>query len=178
MADKQNLKQTDPIKYYKKRKAWLGLAKTACTLIPPLTVLILYAVLSETGGAYTNPLVPWRFGTGIVMLIVVTIWAIIHELRTITKTNKASGNNGVTFTSSIIWLFMATILWLFYLTMFYLILLCFSEFIGCFLGAFCTSGIKSCDDYIDKNRDAEINAEAMVRVQQKHSEEKKKISIE
>lgn len=177
MANKTSLKQSDPIKYYKKKKRWLGLAKCVCTLIPPLTVLIVYAVLSFTGGAYTNPLVPWRFGTGIVLLVLATIFLVIHELRTISKANKASGE-GVTFTASIVWLFIATILWLFYLTMFYLIIFCFAEFIGCFLGAFCTSGIKTCNECIAKNKDAEINAEAMVRVQEKHEAEKKKISIE
>lgn len=177
MENKTSLKQSDPIKYYKRKKRWLSLAKCGCTLIPPLTVLIVYAVFALTGGAFTNPLVPWRFGVGVVLLVCVTIMLIIHELRAVTKSSREAGE-GVVFTASIVWLFIATILWLFYLTMFYLIIFCFAEFIGCFLGAFCTAGIKKCNECIAKNKDAEINAEAMVRVQEKHEAEKKKISIE
>lgn len=166
-SSKTSLKQSDPIKYYKRKKRWLGVAKVGCTLIPPLSVLIVYAILACQGGAFTNPLVPWRFGVGIVLLVLATVLLVIHELRAITKANKEAGE-GATFTASIVWLFIATILWLFYLTMFYLIIFCFAEFIGCFFGAFCTSGIKNCNALIAKNKDAELNAEAMVRVQEKH----------
>lgn len=161
------LKETNPIKYYKRRKKWLAVGKVACNLLPALAVLIVYAVCSLTGGAFTNPLVPWRFGVGIVLLVLGTIFFVIHELRAITKANKEMGE-GANFNTAVLWLFIATILWLFYLTMFYLIIFCFAEFIGSFFGAFCISGTKKCNELIKKNQDAELNAEAFARVQDKH----------
>lgn len=159
-----SLRETNPVKYYKRKKRWLGFAKFLCNLLPPLAVLITYAVCSCLGGAFTNPLVPWRFGLGIVVLVVATVFIVVHELRAITRANKETGE-GAIFTSSIVWLFIATILWLFYLTMFYLIILCFAEFLGNFFGAFCTSGIKNCNQLILKNKDAELTARAAIRVQ-------------
>lgn len=164
---KTSLKETDPIKYYKKKRRWLAVGKCGCNLLPPLAVLITYAILAMTGGGFTNPFVPWRFGLGVVLLVFATVILVSMELKAITKANKEAGE-GAIFTSSVVWLFIATILWLFYLTMFYLILFCFAEFIGCFLGAFCTSGIKNCNSLIVKNKDAELNAEAAERVHQRH----------
>jgi len=174
-AKTASLKQTNPIKYYKRRKKWLAVGKVACNLLPPLAVLIVYAVMAWTGGAFTNPLIPWRFSLGIVLLILCTVIVVAHELRAITKANKEAGE-GANFSSCVVWLFVATILWLFYLTMFYLIIFCFAEFIGSFLGAFCVSGTKKCNELIRKNQDAELSAEAMVRVQEKHERQKKEIT--
>lgn len=168
----QSLKETDPIKYYKRKKKWLGVAKVACNLVPALTVLIVYAIMAWTGGSFTNPLVPWRFGIGIVLVILAIILIVVSELKAITKANKDMGE-GAVFTASIVWLFIGTILWLFYLTMFYLIIFCFAEFIGSFFGALCTSGIKKCNELIKKNQDAELEANAYVRVQNKNNEKKK-----
>lgn len=173
---KVSLKESDPIKYYKKKKKWLSVAKVACNLLPPLVVLIVYAIMAWTGGSFTNPLVPWKFGVGVVLVVCATVFIVISELKAATKANKESGE-GAVFTSSIIWLFIATILWLFYLTMFYLIIFCFAEFIGCFLGAFCTSGIKKCNELIKKNQDAELEANAYVRVQNKNKEKNTKTNV-
>lgn len=174
MAKQQSLKETNPQKYYKKKKRWLSLGKFLCTLLPALLVLIIYIIASCCGWKWTNPLNPMKFSLGIIALIVGIAVVVGHELRSISRENKKA-KEGPDFTTSIIWLYIAVILWLFSMTMFYLIIFCACEFVGSFCGAFCTSEIKNCNELLEKEETAEINAKAMVRIQK--AEEKKSSSL-
>lgn len=172
MAKQQSLKETNPQQYYKKRKRWLSVGKFACTFVPAITVLIIYALGSCFNWKWTNPLNPFKFTLGIIIMIVGIVIFVGHELRAISKENKRV-NEGADFTQSVIWLYLAVVLWLFALTMVYLIIFCAVEFVGSFFGAFCTASIKECNALMEKEETAEINAKAIVRAQE---EAKRKIS--
>lgn len=165
---KQKLKQSNPRKYYRKCQHWLGFGKFCCALTPPVAVLSVYAVKSARGTVNTNPLNPAKFGVGMVLMVVGIVILVANELRRITRESKAANGNeaALSFSSTIAWLFIATILWLFYLTMYWLIIFCFAEVIGTFFSSICSYNIVRCKKLEDKAETAQLNAEAMQRVQE------------
>lgn len=174
---KTSLKLTNPQKYYRKKRGWLGFAKFLSALLPPMTVLIVYAVQSAMGGMNTNPFNPWRFSFGMILMVVGIVAICISELRRVSKESRREGH-GPDFRSTIVFLYLGTILWLFYLTMFYLIILCIAETVSTFLSSICSAEIAKCRELEDKEETAEINARANVRVQSEEKSKSKAESIE
>lgn len=166
---KTSLKESSPVKYYKRKKHVLSAVKLACNLFPAISILVTYAVFSCTGGALTNPLIPWKFTLGVILLVVGIIYTTAHELREITKQNKKDGS-GADFSATATWLYVGLTLWLLYVTIFYLIIFCFIEVIGSFGSALCSSAIKECEREIAENKTAETNAKAMVREMKKEKQ--------
>lgn len=174
--NKQSLKETNPIEYYKKRRTRLRLATYACNITPPLAILLVYIIVNSTGGLAT-PLNPVKFSFGMILLVIGTVVFTTHILGDITKQHKEQGK-GALYTTAIVWAYVGLVLWLLYLTMFYLIIFCMAEFVGTALGAICTSKMAECTEYINKNSDAELQANAYIRVQEKQKvKEKKKDSV-
>lgn len=170
---RRRLKYSNPKKYYKRSIHWLGFGKFLCSIVPPVTVLSIYAACSASKYANTNPMDPTKFGIGMVLLVVGIVILVANELKRITKESKANGNGeqtGPIFTSTIVWLFVATILWLFYLTMYWLIIFCLAEFVGTFFGAICSYNIIRCRRLYDKAETAEINADANYRKEHENDE--------
>lgn len=160
---KVNLKKSNPIEYYKKRRAKFKVLTMLSSLVPPISILVVYAVVNSIGGVAT-PLNPARFSIGMALLVIGIVLFTTHTLKNVTKENKRTGQ-GALYTTAIVWAYMGLVLWLLYLSMFYLILLCISEFVSCSLGAYFASKIQECNGYIEKNANAELQAKAFLRVQ-------------
>lgn len=175
-TEKKSLKETNPVKYYKRKRKWLGVGKGLCALVPALTILIVYAIQSLMGARNTNPFNPWRFSVGIALIVVAVVVITVAELKAITKTSKEAGT-GPKFTSAIVWMIVGTILWLLYLTMFYLIIFCFAEFVGSVISAILTYAIEETYVAQDKEDTAERNAKALARVNA-NEDKGKKVEIE
>lgn len=162
---KTTLKDSNPVKYYKRKRRWLAFGKCLCLTIPALTVLIVYAIRSCMGLNNTNPLTPVKFGFGVVLMVSIIVIVSLIELKTISRSNKKDGT-GPVFTASFVWLLLAFVLWLLYISTYYLIIFCAVEFIASFSSAFFTSAIKQ--TYLDQDKEdtAERQAKAISRAMQ------------
>lgn len=165
---KPKLRDTDPVRYYKRKRHWLTFGRCLCLIVPALAVLLTYAVRAWLKMANTNPLNPVQFGLGIALMVTVIIVVVLSQLRAVTKENKKSGQ-GPQFTSAFVWLLIALILWLLYISTYYIIIFCGVEFIASFTSAFFTSAINQ--TYIDQ--DKEDTAERQAKAISRAMEEKK-----
>lgn len=167
---KPKLKDTDPVRYYKRKRHWLTFGRCMCFIVPALSVLITYAVMAMMKKANTNPLNPVQFTLGITLMVVVIVVVTLSQLHAITKANKKNGK-GPQFTSAFVWLLIALILWLLYISTYYLIIFCAVEFIASFCGAFFTSAIKQ--TYVDQDKEdtAERQAKAITRAMKEKEKE-------
>ena len=166
---KPKLKETDHVRYYKKKRHWLTFGRCMCFIVPALAVLVTYAVMAWLKKANTNPLNPYQFGLGIVLMVVTIVVVVLSQLHAVTKANKKDGK-GPQFTSAFVWLLLALILWLLYISTYYLIIFCAVEFIASFAGAFFTSAIRQ--TYVDQDKEdtAERQAKAIARNMKKKEE--------
>lgn len=168
---KTNLKETNPVKYYKHKRGWLTFGRCLCMIVPALVVLIVYAIRAAMGLNNTNPLTPVKFGFGCVLMVSIIVIVSLIELRSVTKANKKE-NSGPIFTASFVWLLLAFVLWLLYISTYYLIIFCGVEFVASFASAFFTSAIKQ--TYVDQDKEdtAERQAKAISRAMEQKNKSK------
>jgi len=164
--EKYSMKETDPYKYYRRQYRWLAVGKYVSYFLPIVAVLVWYIIASLVGGANTNPLNPFRFAFGFVLIFVVAFFMLVHELRKNNKQNAKEGNS-LDFGGAIGCATTAIILGLLYITMFYLIILFVCEFVGQVAGSIFKYNQGIAKDKMDKVQTAEFNAEAIVREQNK-----------
>lgn len=170
MAKKQkiNLKESNPVKYYKRKRNWCAVGEGLSLLAPAVVVLVTYLVAHFTGGEFTGNIIPIRFSFGFVLIVLGVVFVVARGAKLLEETAN------VNLKKCFVWLYIGVTLWLLSITMHYFIILCFSEFIGSIAQSLFKKARNEANKVIEKTKDAEIVATTQLRIskqeEQRHSE--------
>lgn len=159
-----SLKETDPIKYYKRVRAWCRVGYWCSIILPMAIVIIIYCC------THAESVDKVKFPLGIGMAIV---WAVVIALVEVVRANKEKKGDYVKMIpislGFINWFVASIVLYLLYITMYYLIILLLVEGVGQFGASIFAYFMKKADTIIKDESKYERQSNAELRVKKAKS---------
>lgn len=160
--EKESLKDTDPIKYLKNKKASLVVIKLICIIAPILVCLVAFAIDSGiTKPDDTN----WvKFSIGVVLAVIFLVFVAFRESHKSKNIDREERLIPIDLSSFLAWLVVGVILYLVYITTLYMVILCFAEAVGQFGASICAFYIHKYAEEIKITNQAEITKKTADRI--------------